>query len=111
MQTLGDAEDVSNMEETIMFAGALRSMAEICNLACPDDKSYKVMVDCMRYMKTKVMTLLAGETEEEATHNNEDERLRDPPITTRRSTNRGNRPNAGPEKSNRARNMTCDHAK
>ena len=88
-------------------------MAEMCNLACPVDEAYKVMMECMQDMKTKVMAALAGQenTEAEATDSIEDDRLHDPPITSRRGTNRGNRPKPGSEKSKKARHVTCGHCK
>ena len=111
--TLGEAVDVSNSEETLRFAGAMSSMVELCNLACPVDEAYKVMMECMQEMKTKVMASLAGQehTEKEAAHPIEDHKLHDPPITSRKGTNRGNRPKPGSEKSKKARNVTCSHCK
>ena len=110
IETLGASEGDSNTEETIRFAGTMSSMAELCNLACPVDRAYKVMRECMQDMQSRVMAALAGQENEQENeeNNNEDDRLHDPPITTRKNTNRRNRPKPGSEKSKQRK---CGHCK
>ncbi|CAM0883783.1 unnamed protein product [Alopecurus aequalis] len=110
LPTLGEDVDMDNAEEALRFAGAMTNMADICNLACQNDRAYKVMQECMRDMKTRVMAELSEEVvSEEAATNVDNEKLHDPPITRRKTTNRGSRPKPGSEK--RCKTIRCGHCK
>jgi hypothetical protein len=45
-------------DEALKFVGVMSHMAELCNKACPIDKAYNVMIQCMRDMETKVLAAI-----------------------------------------------------
>ena len=85
-------------EETMRFSLAYTEMAELCSHGCKKDKSYNVLMECMRETKIKVMAALAEvENEEPTTNNLATITLKNPPMSFSKGTRRGDRLKAGSE--------------
>jgi hypothetical protein len=114
LATLGNVADASCGDETLKFAGVMSHMAELCNKACPNDKAYNVMIQCMRDMETKVLAAIREDEGAKKLHDEEtgsNETLRDPPMSDRRGTKRGDRMMPGSEKRQKTRQIKCGHCK
>ncbi|KAK1650293.1 hypothetical protein QYE76_068098 [Lolium multiflorum] len=114
LATLGNVADATCGDETLKFAGVMSHMAELCNKACPIDKAYNVMIQCMRDMETKVLAAIREDEGAKKLHDEEtasNETLRDPPMSDRRGTKRGDRMMPGSEKKQKTRQITCGHCK
>nr|XP_051229913.1 protein FAR1-RELATED SEQUENCE 8-like [Lolium perenne] len=71
LATLGNVADASCGDETLKFAGVMSHMAELCNKACPNDKAYNVMIQCMRDMETKVLAAIREDEGAKKLHDEE----------------------------------------
>ncbi|KAM0921860.1 hypothetical protein ACQ4PT_006561 [Festuca glaucescens] len=114
LATLGNVADASCGDETLKFAGVMSHMAELCNKACPNDKAYNVMIQCMRDMETKVLAAIREDEGAKKLHDEEtgsNETLRDPPMSDRTGTKRGDRMMPGSEKRQKTRQIKCGHCK
>ncbi|XP_071680322.1 protein FAR1-RELATED SEQUENCE 1-like [Lolium perenne] len=114
LATLGNVADSSCGDEILKFAGVMSHMAELCNKACPNDKAYNVMIQCMRDMETKVLVAIREDEGAKKLHDEEtgsNETLRDPPMSDRRGTKRGHRMMPGSEKRQKTRQIKCGHCK
>nr|XP_051229290.1 protein FAR-RED IMPAIRED RESPONSE 1-like [Lolium perenne] len=114
LATLGNVADASCGDETLKFAGVMSHMAELCNKACPNDKAYNVMIQCMRDMETKVLAAIREDEGAKKLHDEEtgsNETLRDPPMSDRRGTKRGDRMMPGSEKRQKTRQIKCGYCK
>ena len=85
LPTLGNVVDASCGDEALKFVGVMSHMAELCNKACPNDKAYNVMIQCMRDIETKVLAAIREDEGAKKLHDGEtgtNETLHDPPMST-----------------------------
>ena len=114
LETLGNVANASCGDETLKFAGVMSHMAELCNKACPVDKAYNVMIQCMRDMETKVLAAVRENEAAKKQQNRErcsKETLHDPLMSDRRGTKRGDRMMLGLEKRQKTRQIKYGHCK